>query len=149
MSGHCDPKLMAIRLGREGDLTGTDAVAWTHNRGMSYTSSPVLHEGRLYTLTDNGLLSCFNAASGEPVYQQKRLPVPDSYKASPIAADGKLYLASESGVVTVIRMGDQYEVLATNSLEDQMFVASPVVADGELFLRSKTHVFAIGQGTSN
>ena len=149
MSGHRDPKLMAIRLGREGDLTGTDALAWTHTRGLSYTPSPVLHDGRFYALTDTGMLSCFKAVSGEPLYQQKRLPVADSYKASPVGADGKLYLASEGGVVTVVRMGDQFEVLAANSLEDQMFVASPVIAEGELYLRSKTHVFAIREGISN
>jgi outer membrane protein assembly factor BamB len=146
MSGHRDPKLMAIRLGREGDLTGTDAILWTHTRGTSYTASPVLHDNKFYALTDNAMLSCFNATTGEPYYHQKRLPQPDSFKASPIGAGGKLYLASESGVVTVVKMGEQFEVLATNTLEDQMFVASPVVAAGDLYLRSKTHLFCISDG---
>ncbi len=145
MSGFRDPKLMAIRLGREGDLTATDAVVWSQTRGTSYTPSPVLHDNKLYTLTDNGTLSCFNATTGEPYYQQKRLPQPDSFKASPVGAEGKLYLASESGVVSIIKMGEQFEVLASNTLADQMFVASPVVAEGELFLRSKTHLFCIGE----
>ena len=57
MSGYRDPKLMAIRLGRTGDLTGTDAVLWETTRGLSYTPSPVLHDGILYLLTDNGQLS--------------------------------------------------------------------------------------------
>ena len=146
MSGFRDPKLMAIRLGREGDLTGSDAIVWSQTRGMSYTPSPVLHDNKLYTLTDNAMLSCFNATTGEPYYQQKRLPQQDSFKASPVGADGKLYLASESGVITVIKMGEQFEVLATNTLEDQMFVASPIVAEGELYLRSKTHFFCISDG---
>ncbi len=143
MSGHRDPKLMSIRLGREGDLTGTDAVLWSHTRGTSYTPSPVLHENRFYALTDNGTLNCYNATTGEPYYQQTRLPQADSFKASPTGADGKLYLASESGVVTVIKMGEKFEVLATNTFEDQMFVSSPVIAAGELYLRSKTHLFCI------
>ncbi|MBA2645765.1 MAG: PQQ-like beta-propeller repeat protein [Pyrinomonadaceae bacterium] len=148
MSGHRDPKLMAIRLGREGDLTGTDAVLWSLTRGTSYTLSPVLYDNKFYVLTDNGVLSCLNATTGEPYYQQKRLPQADSFKASPVGADGKLYLASESGVVTVVKMGEQFEVLTTNTLEDQMFVASPVVAEGELFLRSKTHLFCISDAKS-
>ncbi len=148
MSGHRDPRLMAIRLGREGDLTGTDAVAWSHTRGMSYTPSPVMHENRLYTVTDSGMLSCFDATTGQPFYQQKRLTIPDSYKASPIGADGMLYLASENGVVTLVRMGGTFEVVGTNTLDGQMFVASPVVAAGELFLRSKTHLFCISEGTA-
>jgi outer membrane protein assembly factor BamB len=146
MSGFRDPKLMAIRLGREGDLTGSDAIVWSQTRGMSYTPSPVLHDNKFYTLTDTGMLSCFNAATGEPYYQQQRLPQPDSFKASPIAAGGNLYTASESGVITVIKLGEKFEVVATNTLADQMFVASPVVAEGELFLRSKTHLFCVSDG---
>ncbi len=145
MSGFRDPKLLAIRLGREGDLTGSDAVVWSQTRGTSYTPSPTLHDNKLYTLTDNGMISCFNATTGEPFYHQQRLPKPDSFKASPIGAGDKLYLASESGVVTVIKMGGQFEVLATNTLEDQMFVSSPIVAEGDLFLRSKTHLFCVSE----
>src|SRR5918995_293938 len=57
MSGFRNPNLMAIRLGRTGDLTGTDAVVWQNQRGNSYTPSPVLHDGILYLLTDSGMLS--------------------------------------------------------------------------------------------
>lgn len=143
MSGFRDPKLMAIRLGKEGDLTGTDSILWTQTRGLSYTPSPVLFENKFYTLTDNGLLSCFDANTGEPYYHQARLPQTDSFKASPVGADGKLYLASENGVVTVVRMGEKFEVIATNPMEDQMFIASPVVVAGELFLRSQNQLFCI------
>jgi outer membrane protein assembly factor BamB len=146
MSGHRDPKLMAIKLGREGDLTGTDAIVWSQTRGTSYTASPVLHENKFYALTDTAMLSCFNATTGEPFYHQQRLPEADSFKASPVGADGKLYLASESGVVTVIKMGEKFEILAKNNFENHMFVASPVVAAGELYLRSKTHLFCISDG---
>jgi outer membrane protein assembly factor BamB len=146
MSGYRNPKLMAIRLGREGDLTGSDAVLWSQTRGLSYTASPVLHDNKFYALTDNGMLSCFNATTGEPYYHQQRLPQPDNFKASPIAAGGYLYLASESGVITVIKLGEKFEIVATNTLADQMFVASPIVAEGEMFLRSKTHLFCVSDG---
>jgi outer membrane protein assembly factor BamB len=146
MSGYRNPKLMAIRLGREGDLTGSDAVLWSQTRGLSYTASPVLHDNKFYALTDNGMLSCFNATTGEPYYHQQRLPQPDNFKASPVAAGDHLYLASESGVITVIKLGEKFEIVATNTLADQMFVASPVVAEGEMFLRSKTHLFCVSDG---
>ena len=146
MSGYRTPKLMAIRLGREGDLTGSDAVLWSQTRGMSYTASPVLHDNKFYALTDSGMLSCFNATTGEPYYHQQRLPQTDNFKASPVAAGGNLYLASESGVITVIKLGEKFEIVATNTLADQMFVASPVVAEGEMFLRSATHLFCVSDG---
>jgi outer membrane protein assembly factor BamB len=144
MSGHTVKMLMAIRLGPRGTLTGTDAIAWSTPRGVSYTPSPVLHEGRLYVVSDSGQLSVFDAATGRPHYQQQRLPKPYNFKASPVGADGKLYLATEDEDVVVVRMGDTFEVLATNTLTDQSFIASPVIVDGDIFLRSRTHLFRIG-----
>jgi outer membrane protein assembly factor BamB len=145
MSGHRDPKMLAIRLGKEGDLTGTESVVWSHTRGIPYTASPVLHDGKLYVITDSGQVSCFNAATGEPYYQQVRLPRPYNFKASPVGAGGKLYLASEEGNVIVLKMGDKLEVLATNTLEDQVFIASPVIVGGELFLRSQNYLYCISE----
>ena len=143
MTGFRNPKLMAIRLGGEGDLTGTDAVLWSTTEGTSYTPSPVLCDGRLYCLMDRGFLSCFDAATGQGLYAQERLPRGSQFKASPVGADGHLYLASESGDVFVVRMGTQLELVATNTLADQFFVSSPVVAGGKLYLRSQTHLICI------
>ena len=143
MSGFRDPNLMAIKLGREGDLTGTGAIVWQNQRGNSYTPSPVLADGKLYVLADNGMLSCFDARTGKPYYQQQRLPKPYSFKASPVAAGGKLYLAAEDGDVIVVKMGEKFEVLATNTLEGQMFIATPAIVGGEIYLRGQNTLFAI------
>lgn len=143
MSGHRSPNLMAIRLGREGDLTGTDAVVWTNRRGNSYTASPVLHENKLYFLTDSGMMSSLNALTGEPYYLQQRLPGPYNFKASPVGANGKLYLASEEGDVIVVEMGEEFEVLAVNKMADQSFIASPAIAGGSLYLRSREALYCI------
>lgn len=143
MSGFRDPNLLAIRLGREGVLTGTDAIVWQNQRGNSYTASPVLYDGKLYVLTDNGMLSCFDAKTGKPYYQQVRLPKPYNFKASPVGVNGKLYLASEEGDVIVVRMGEKFEALATNTLEGQMFVATPAILDGEIYLRGPNTLFCV------
>jgi outer membrane protein assembly factor BamB len=144
MTGHTNPNLMAIKLGREGDLTGTDAIVWNQTKGNSYTASPVLYDNKLYVLTDNGMVSCYNALTGEPYYHQVRLPKTYSFKASPVGANGKLYLSSENEDVIVLRMGEKFEVLATNNMKDQMFVASPAIGNGEIFLRGQHDLFCIG-----
>lgn len=144
MSGHRNPNVLAIRLGGEGDLSGTESVVWQNPKGASYTASPVLLDGRLYCLKDRGFLSCFDARSGEEHYLEARLPRGSQFKASPIAADGHLYLAAESGDVFVVRAGDELEIVATNTLEGQTFVASPLALDGNLFLRSQDGVYCIG-----
>jgi outer membrane protein assembly factor BamB len=143
MSGHTVKILMALRLGRTGVLDDEDGVAWTATRAVSYTPSPLLHDGRLYVVSDAGLVSCFDAATGERVYGPERLPRPYNFKASPVGAGGRMYLATEEGDVVVASLGDSFEVLATNTLRDQSFIASPVVVDESLYLRSRTHLFRI------
>ncbi len=145
MTGHRDPNLMAIRLGGKGDLTGTEAVVWSQTKGNSYTPSPVLHDNKFYALTDNGMVSCYNARTGEPYYHQTRLPKAYSFKSSPVGANGKLYMASENEDVIVLRMGEKFEVLATNTMTDQMFIATPAIQDGEIYLRSQTTLFCINE----
>jgi outer membrane protein assembly factor BamB len=145
MSGYRNPRLMAVKLGRTGDLTGTDAVAWETVRGTSYTGSPALHDGILYVFSDNALLSVFDAASGQPHYLQARLPKPASVKASPLVVNDRVYLATEDGDVMVVKAGAAFEVLATNTLADQSFIASPVAVGSDLYLRSRTHLFRISE----
>jgi outer membrane protein assembly factor BamB len=145
MTGFRNPQMLAIRLGREGDLAGTDAVVWTMNRGLSYTASPVLHEGTLYFITDTAMVSAVNAETGEPLYQQVRLPKPYNIKASPVLAGGHLYFATEEGEVVVAKAGSSFDIVATNTLADQSFIASPVVVGGDMFLRSRTHLFRISR----
>jgi outer membrane protein assembly factor BamB len=142
-SGYRDPNMLAVRLGRSGDLTGTDAIVWTNNRGNSYTPSPVLADGKLYLVTDNGMLSCLNARTGEAYYRQQRLSKAYSFKASPVAAGGRLYLAAENGDVVVVKLGEKFEEVAVNTLTDQMFVATPAIVDKTIYLRGQNTLFAI------
>jgi outer membrane protein assembly factor BamB len=145
MSGHINPNLMAIRLGKEGDLTGTDAVVWSQTKGNSYTASPVIYDNKLYVLTDTGMVSCYNARTGEPYYHQTRLPKSYSFKSSPVGVNGKLYMASENEDVVVLRMGEKFEVLATNTMTDEMFIATPAIVGGEIFLRGKNSLYCISE----
>ena len=113
--------------------------------GNSYTPSPVLYDNKLYALTDTGMLSCYNARTGAPYYQMTRLPKPYSFKSSPIGVNGKLYMASEDGDVVVVKMGEKFEVLATNTMNDEFFVATPAVVDGEMFLRGQNTLYCISE----
>jgi outer membrane protein assembly factor BamB len=143
MSGYQNPNGMAIRLGREGDLTGTDAILWQNNKGNSYVPSPVLYDGKLYILADAGMLSCFDFKTGKAYYTQTRLPKTYDFKASLVAANGKLYASSLDGDVVVIQAGEKFEVLATNTLVDQQFIASPAIAGGAIYLRGQNTLFCI------
>jgi outer membrane protein assembly factor BamB len=144
MSGFREAKILALTP-TAADEDGSVPVAWTSTKGCGYTASPVLHDGLYYTVTDRGLISCFDASTGEAHYLEERLPRGSALKSSPIAAGEFLYVPTEAGEVHLVKLGTKYEVAATNVLTDQVFVASPAAADGDLYLRSLTHLVCIGE----
>ncbi len=146
MSGFRGNDLKAIRLeGASGDITGTAQVLWELDRDTPYVPSPLLYDGIVYFLkTNSGILSAFDAASGEPVFELQRLQAVPNVFASPVAADGRIYIPGREGTTLVIRHGAPFEVLATNQLDDG-FDASPALVDGEIYLRGVEHLYAIAE----
>jgi outer membrane protein assembly factor BamB len=138
--------VLAIRPGGKGDITGTH-LAWKSTRSLPYVSSPVCYQGRLYTVKNGGLASCYDAKTGRPLYQDERLGATGDYYASLVAAGGRIYAASQQGVVTVWEAGEHLKILARNNLEEQI-MATPAMVGRSLYLRTSGHLFAFGeQGT--
>jgi outer membrane protein assembly factor BamB len=131
---------MAIRPGGRGDISETH-VAWKYFRGLPYVASPLVYRGNVYFVRDGGMLTCLNAASGEPVYEQERVGAPGSYYSSPVAANGVIYLCSVNGVVTSVRAGPKFEVIAKNNLKERI-AATPAIADDTLYVRTDKHLYA-------
>ncbi|PYU85873.1 MAG: pyrrolo-quinoline quinone, partial [Acidobacteria bacterium] len=113
-------------------------------RSLPDVPSPLLYQDVLYIVRDGGILTSLDPATGE-VLHQGRLPLgTHAYYASPIAAAGKLYLASEGGTVTVVRAGAQWEVLATNVLDEECY-ATPVLADRRIYLRTSASLYCFAR----
>jgi outer membrane protein assembly factor BamB len=132
---------LSVKPDAQGAVSKT-SVAWTIDRGSSYTSTPVVYQGLLYMVTDAGILSAYDAATGARVYQQ-RLAAGAGISASPVAAGGRLYFASEDGDVFVVKAGRTFELLATNSM-GAVTMATPAIDGNRLFVRTATHLVAIG-----
>jgi outer membrane protein assembly factor BamB len=142
-TGFQEPSLLAVRVDGQGDVTKSH-IAWTVQRGVPYTPSPILVGDELYIVSDIGVATCLEATTGKTIWQ-KRLG--GNYSASPIFADGRIYFQSEEGVTTVLAPGREFRQLATNSL-DGSTLASIAVSNGSLFVRSDTHLYRIAkQGT--
>jgi outer membrane protein assembly factor BamB len=143
-SGYRGNSLKAIRLaGAAGDITGTEAVAWTYDRDTPYVPSPLLYDGILYILkSNNGILSAFDASTGRPHYQTQRLDAVPNVFASPVGAAGRVYITGREGDTLVLANGPTFEVLTVNSLDDG-FDASPALVDGEIYLRGYRHLYCI------
>ena len=91
-------------------------------------------------IRDGGIISCFNAESGELVYREK-LRATGAYFSSPIAANGRIFIASRNGIVTVIEAGDNLKILANNDL-GELITATPAVIDNKLYLRTDKALYA-------
>jgi len=59
-----DNVLLAIKPGGKGDVTASH-VAWKNTRGLPYVPSPLYYDGRVYLVKDGGLMSSFDARTGE------------------------------------------------------------------------------------
>jgi len=145
-SGFQGSALQAIRLDEaRGDVTGGNAIAWTLDRDTPYVPSPLLYRGSLYLLKSNsGILSAFEARTGRPHYQGRRLPGISEVYASPVAARDRVYVTGRDGTTLVIRHGPTFEVLATNMLDDG-FDASAALLGGDLYLRGYRYLYDIAE----
>ena len=142
-SGFRGSALFAIRLGATGDLAGTEAILWNHNKSTPYVPSPLLHENLFYLVSANsGRLSCFDAMSGQAHYEAEQLPGLLGIYASPVAAAGRVYVMGREGTAVVLKAAPELEVIATNRLDDKVD-ASLALVDGELFVRGHQHLYCV------
>ena len=136
--------MLAIRLdGAKGDLTGSKQIAWSMNRLTPYVPSPLLYGRKLYFLRHlQGILSCVDLITGEPVAGPFRLPRMRVLFASPVGASNRIYITSREGITLVMEHSDQPKILAVNQLDD-VFSASPALVDGQLFLRGESFLYCL------
>jgi outer membrane protein assembly factor BamB len=139
----------AIREDATGDIsladgaTSNGGVAWSAPRDGGYMCTPLVYRGLVYIVKYNGVLSVYDAKTGEVKYQQRLADGKSAFTSSPIAADGKVYLASEEGHVYVLKAGPAFEVLAENDMAESV-LATPAISEGRLFYRTQGNIVAIG-----
>lgn len=139
-SGYDRPVLHAIRPGGTGDVTDTH-VAWTLAKGAPNTPSMVVVDDLLYCVSDAGIASAIEAATGKVVWSER---LGGDFSSSILHADGRLYFQNEAGVGTVVKPGRTFEVLSRNDLGERT-LASYAVDDGALFIRTAGLLYRIGK----
>jgi outer membrane protein assembly factor BamB len=142
--------LFAVRPGSRGDLTlakdqtSSDAVVWSKTGRGSYMPTPLVYDGILYVLGNNGVFDAYEVESGKEIYRQRIEPVGSGFSASPVAADGRIYLASEDGDIIVIAAGREFKKLGSNAM-GELVMATPALSDGVMYVRGVSTLFAIGK----
>ncbi|HEV3004763.1 MAG TPA: PQQ-binding-like beta-propeller repeat protein, partial [Pirellulales bacterium] len=134
---------LAVVALRPGGTPGAETqVAWKQTTAVPEVPSPLYHDGRVYLLSEKGILTCREAATGKELYKQ-RLGMEGTCYASPVVGDGKIYVASDGGTVIVLAPGDPYERLARNDF-DEGILATPALVEGKIYLRTQGHLYAFG-----
>jgi outer membrane protein assembly factor BamB len=145
--------IYAIRPGASGDITlkegkeSSEFIAWSKQRGGPYMPTPIIYGDLLYTLSNQGVVTAYNATSGERVYQQRIADRGGAFTASPVGSDGKIYLSSEDGEIFVFKAGPKHELLSVNPM-GEVLMATPAVSDGLLIVRGINHVFAVADAAA-
>ncbi|WP_146594027.1 outer membrane protein assembly factor BamB family protein [Novipirellula galeiformis] len=142
--------LYAIRPGGKGDISleGTEtsnaSIVWSQPTAAPYNPSTLAYDGIVYVLYDRGLFAAYDAVDGSEIYSKKRIPQGGGYTASPWAYDGKVFCLNEDGKTTMIKAGNEFEVIGSNELsDDDMGMASPAIAGDRLLIRTASRIYCI------
>lgn len=144
-SGRGKLELMAYRPGGSGDVTESHLAWKVEGPDVPQESSPILVGDLLFTVSNNGTATCYEANTGAPLWRER---IGGNYVTSPIHAEGRLYFTSTQGKTTVLRAARSFETLAVNELESGC-MASPAVKGNALILRTKTHLYRIEDSKSS
>lgn len=139
-TGSRKSQLRAIRLDSttKGDVTESHEV-WRREKGNSRLAAPLLVNGRIYMVTDTGVVTCVNADDGKEVWKGR---LGGTHVASPITANNFIYFFSEEGEVTVVNAADEFKIVSKNRLAEGGR-ASLAAANGCLLVRSFGHLYSI------
>lgn len=139
-----DNPLFAVPADAEGQYELTEeSLVWLADRG-NYMQTPLVAGDRIYSCRDNGILFCRDAKTGEQIYAERLGGSPTGYTASLVACGDKLYATAENGEIHVIPLGDEFEELAINDMEEEC-MATPAISEGVLYIRGRHYLTAIGK----
>jgi outer membrane protein assembly factor BamB/protein tyrosine phosphatase (PTP) superfamily phosphohydrolase (DUF442 family) len=142
--------IFVVKAGARGDLTlpegktSSDTVIWSRIGRGSYMPTPLIYNGILYVLANNGTFDAYNLNTGNEVYRQRLPTIGSGFSASPVASDGKIYISNEDGEILVVSAGEKFNHVATNSM-GELLMATPALSDGVMYVRSAESLFAIGR----
>jgi hypothetical protein len=132
----------ALKPGGTGNVTES-AMLWKQTKGLPYVSSAICYLGQYLMIKDGGMITAYDANTGDQLYQ-KRLDATGGYYASPVAANGNVYFVSlDDGVVTVLEGGaPKPKVVAKNPPLGERTAATPAIADNVMYVRTAEHLYA-------
>jgi outer membrane protein assembly factor BamB len=128
------------------DPTGSGDVSTTHIRASipigSAFGSPVVVGKYMYRLDNEGILKCWEMATGTKVYEQKLDGLGKFWGSPVVDGQGRIYFAT-AGKSYVIQSGPEFKVLGTSDL-GELNHPSPAIAQGKMVLVGLSNIYCIG-----
>jgi len=134
--------LLAVKLGGSGDVTDTH-VQWRFEKSLPDVPAPLVYKDVVFIVKSGGIATTLNLHTGKVLKQARLTGALEDYYSSPIGVDGKVYIASEHGKVVVLRAAGDWEILAINDFDSDIF-ATPAISDGKMYIRTRDALYAIG-----
>lgn len=134
--------MMAVRATGDGDVTNTHRVWHVTGRQPQRIGSPIVVNGRLYCVNENGVAICIAPETGKELAKSQSRVCGQTW-SSLVHADRKLYISNLSGETTVLNT--DLSVVARNRLSDRI-ASSPAVSNGEIFIRGYDYLYCVGNG---
>lgn len=135
--------LVAAKPGGRGDVSNSH-VLWRYSKSLPNTAAPLHYAGALWIVKDGGVLTTLNPKTGDVIKQGRLTGALEQYWASPVAGDGKVYIISAAGKVVVLKGAGEWEILAMNELDDEVF-ATPAIVNGRIYLRTRSSLYCFAQ----
>jgi outer membrane protein assembly factor BamB len=123
-------------------ILGEADEVWRNDEHVSFSSSPTLHDGRIYTTIATGSLLCVDADTGKTLWSLKLGP--DQLHASPLYADGKLYVPMAEGNVFVVKPHDDHGEIISEAEMGAVCLAAPSAYEGKVYVQTKEALHCFG-----
>ncbi len=133
--------ILAIPINCEG-LVNPDQVRTLETVGIPEVPSPLCDGKYVYFVKNGGVLTCLELKTGKRVYRTRTRGRGTHY-ASPLIADGKIFTIAGDGRISVLTLGPDPKILATNDMQDSVY-ATPAIVDGIVYVRTHSTLYAFG-----
>jgi outer membrane protein assembly factor BamB len=133
--------LVAVRL--DPTTHETEELSRYERSLVGVVPSLIVIDRILYLVKNGGILTAFDAETGDVVKAARITGALDPYSASPVSAEGHIYFATEGGNVAVVRAGRDWSVIAVNALDEPMY-ATPALSGGHIYVRTEAALYRFG-----
>lgn len=131
---------VALRPDGKGDISNSrESRLWTREKTPD-VPSPLILDDLVYLCMQDGNLFCLDRKTGEEHYFERTHR--QRHRASPVYAGGHIYLTARDGIISVVKVGKEFELVSQNEMGESI-AASPAISNGTIYLRSFDALWAI------